>query len=134
MQCNGCNRVKYNKSKEQCLLLTIPVPSSTEKGTPVGLDACLESTFAESLIEDFACNVCNKKTTVSDRKRFITFPRNLAICLKRIVFDEWVPKKLEIELQHGAEAVLNLAAYGGGTCELKEGEQGFPVAEEPDEV
>jgi uncharacterized UBP type Zn finger protein len=85
--------------KDHCLLLTIPVPASTVKGTPVSLDRCLEATFAEQMIEDFACPCCNAKTTVSDRKRFITFPRNLAVCLKRIVFDDWVPKKLEIELE-----------------------------------
>ena len=84
--------------KDQCLLLTIPVPSTTEAGTKVSLDACLEATFADQMIEDFACPCCNEKTTVADRKRFITYPRNLAMCLKRIVFDDWVPKKLEIDL------------------------------------
>ena len=98
LQCQGCNRVKYNTIKDSCLLLTIPVASNAEKGTPVSLDACLEATFADSVIEDFACPCCNAKTNVTDRKRFIAYPRNLAVCLKRIVFDDWVPKKLEIEL------------------------------------
>ena len=126
--------MKYNRIKDQCLLLTIPVASNAEKGTPVSLDACLEATFADSVIEDFACPCCNAKTNVIDRKRFISFPRNLSICLKRIVFDDWVPKKLEIELQTDHEAAIDLTRFGGGTCELKEGEEGFPVAEEPDMV
>ena len=99
LQCQTCHRVKYNRMKESVLLLTIPVPSNTEKGTPVQLNDCLEATFTDSIIEEFACPFCNAKTNVSDRKRFISYPRNLAVCLKRIVFDEWVPKKLEIELQ-----------------------------------
>ena len=55
LQCQACNRVKYNRIKDQCLLLTIPVASNAEKGTPVSLDACLEATFADSVIEDVAC-------------------------------------------------------------------------------
>lgn len=96
----ACNRVKYNRVKDQCLMLHIPVASSAEAGTPVTLEACLDATFADSVIEDFACPCCNAKTNVTDRKRFIAFPRNLAVCLKRIVFDDWVPKKLEVALQH----------------------------------
>lgn len=134
LQCQSCQGVKYNKIKEHCLFMTIPVASSAEAGTPVSLSDCLAATFSDQMIEDFACPQCNAKTIVSDRKRFMTFPKNLSTCLKRIVFDDWVPKKLEIELQSDYEGVLDLAQYGGGTCELKEGEQGFPQAEEPDMV
>ena len=134
LQCTTCNKVKYNRIQDHCLLLTIPVPSNTEKGTPVQLNDCLEASFVDSTIDDFACSHCNAKTTVTDRKRFISFPNNLAICLKRIVFDEWVPKKLEIELQTDSEAPIDLSRFGGGTGELKEGEEGFPQAEEPDMV
>lgn len=105
--------------------MTIPVASNTEAGTPVSLDACLEATFSDSVIEDFSCPSCNAKTNVTDRKRFITYPQNLAVCLKRIVFDDWVPKKLEVTLQADREATLDLSRFGGGTCELKDGEQGF---------
>ena len=117
--------MKYSKIKDQCLLLTIPIPSNSEPGTPVSLDACLEATFADQLIDDFACPGCNAKTTVADRKRFIKFPKNLAVSLKRIVFDDWVPKKLECALQHDKEATIDLSRFGGGTGELKDGEVGF---------
>jgi len=134
LQCTQCHCVKYNRIKDQQLLVTIPVASNAEAGTQVGLDACLEATFADSVIEDFACAVCNAKTMVTDRKRFIKFPRNLVICLKRIVFDDWVPKKLEIDLAADPEAVLDLSRFGGGTCELRAGEFGFPESQEPDMV
>ena len=45
-----------------------------------------------------------------------------------------MPKKLEVELQTEQEGSLDMARFGGGTCELKDGEQGFAVAEEPDMV
>ena len=54
--------------------------------------------------------------------------------MKRIVFDDWVPKKLEVDITMDNDAPIDLARFGGGTCNLKEGEEGFPVAEEPDEI
>ena len=36
-------------------MLHIPVPSNTEAGTPVPLEACLEATFADQVIEGFDC-------------------------------------------------------------------------------
>ena len=134
VQCQSCNKVKYNRIKDHCLILHIPVPSNSEAGTPVTLDACLESTFSDSVIEDFACPQCNAKTNVTERKRFITFPRNLAMSLKRIVFDDWVPKKLEVALQCDYDSNIDLSRFGGGTGELKDGEQGFPEGEVPDMI
>ena len=118
-------------------MLHIPVPSNTEAGTPVPLEACLEATFADQVIEGFDCPQCNAKTNVIERKRFISFPRNIAMCLKRIVFDDWVPKKLEIALQTDIESAIDLSRFGGGTGELKPGEEGFPqpaAGEEPDMI
>lgn len=48
--------------------------------------------------------------------------------LKRIVFDEWVPKKLEVALVADHEGLFDFARFGGGTCELKDGEVSFPSA------
>ena len=56
------------------------------------------------------------------------------MCLKRIVFDEWVPKKLEVDLQTDHEGTLDLSRFGGGTCELKDGEVKIPTAEDADFV
>ena len=134
IQCTKCNCVKYNKQKEQCLMLTIPVDSKVEKGTPVELGACLEATFSESLVEDFNCPKCQEKTVVKDRKRFITYPTCLAFALKRIVYTDWVPAKLEIELVLGKDDIVDLTPYVGVNAELQEGEEGFPQAEEPDEI
>ena len=56
------------------------------------------------------------------------------MCLKRIVFDDWVPKKLEVSLQTDHEGLLNLARFGGGTCELKDGEVPIPSAQDADMI
>jgi len=69
-----------------------------------------------------------------ERKRFVTYPRTLVVCLKRIVFDEWVPKKLEIELQMDVDGIHDFEKLKGNNCELQPGEEPFAEAEEPDMV
>lgn len=83
--------------------LSAPVASNVEKGTEVLLQACLDNFFSEGLVEDLQCAGCGTKTNQTKRQRFITYPKVLAITLQRFVHDDWVPKKLEIELQvpHG---------------------------------
>ena len=77
---------------------------------------------------------CGQKAAHSERKRFITYPKTLVVCLKRIVFDEWVPKKLEVELQMDVDGIHDFEKLRGNDCELQPGEVGVPEAEEPDEV
>lgn len=115
-------------------MVTIPVDSKVEKGTPVDLEACLQATFQEALVEDFTCSKCQAQTVVKDRKRFLTYPTCLAFALKRIVYSDWVPAKLEIELQMDKDGVLDLTRFKGNNAELQDGEVGFPQAEEPDFV
>lgn len=99
IQCETCNKVKYSTQKEGMLNIQAPIDSKCEKGTPVELSACLEKFFGDSLIDDVFCASCQKKTQFSQRYRFISYPKTLCMQLQRFVFDEWVPKKLEIELQ-----------------------------------
>jgi ubiquitin carboxyl-terminal hydrolase 5/13 len=112
------------------LALIAPVDSKVEKGTEVGLDACLERYFADHEIDGVNCPVCAKATTYTQRYRFIRYPKCLCIVLQRFVYDDWVPKKLEIELQVPlkADEVLDLESkYTSKTnCKLAEGEEGFP--------
>lgn len=52
LQCSVCKKVRYKKTTENMLLLTAPVSSKVEKGTPVDIDACFEKFFADGEIED----------------------------------------------------------------------------------
>ena len=70
----------------------------------------------------------------AERKRFISYPKTLVLCLNRITLDEWVPKKLEVELQMDVDGVHDFEKMRGNNCELQPGEVGVPVAEEPDEI
>ncbi len=69
-----------------------------EKGTPITFESCLEKYFGDEMVPDFFCGTCNKKTVCVKRNRINTFPKVLVINLFRFIFDNWVPKKLEIEL------------------------------------
>lgn len=126
IQCNKCKGVKYSEEKDQELILRAPVDSSIEKGTPVDLNACLDSYFADSIVDDFNCPVCKERTTVTVTKRFINYPKQLTVILKREVYDGWVPKKLEYELQLPQNEPINLEKYRKG--DIPEGEVQLPEA------
>lgn len=98
LQCTGCGKVKYSSYTDNQLQLIAPVDSKVEKGTEVQIDACLETFFADSALEGVNCPVCQKACDYTQRYRFLRYPKVLCVVLQRFVYDDWVPKKLEIEL------------------------------------
>ena len=137
LQCTSCGRVKYDSSKDNILSLIAPVDSKVEKGTEVPIDACLENFFAEHDIDGVNCPCCQKACTWKQRYRFLKYPKALCVVLQRFVYDDWVPKKLEIELQVPLkdDEVMDLESkYTSQTkCKLVEGEEGFPEGLEAEE-
>lgn len=100
LQCESCKCVKYMTQVENQLNLHAPVKSSSPKDTPVSIEDCLAMFFADHAIDgDLFCSKCEKKTQFSARYRFLNYPKTLAIVLQRFVFDDWVPKKLEIDFK-----------------------------------
>lgn len=129
LQCTQCKRVKYRTQSERILQLRAPVAGNVEKGTEVNISDCFENFFAEGLIEGVECAGCGTKSNYTRRQRFLTYPKVLCICLQRFVHDDWVPKKLEIELQvpNGDNANVDCEVYrsaGGG--KPVEGEELIP--------
>ena len=129
LQCMTCKRCKYKKIAERQLQLTAPVAPNVEKDTPVELGLCLERFFADTEIEGVQCDHCNAKTTFTQRSRFITFPKVLAVVIQRFVFDDIGPKKLEIAMQVPKDgASLDLQAFESATKgELAPGEEALPT-------
>ena len=82
------------------------------------LEACLQRFFGDEFIDDFFCGTCQKKTTCSKRQRINQYPKFLMMTLTRQVYDEWVPKKLEIELQVPADAAIDLERFRGNNGEM----------------
>ena len=128
LQCNTCKRVKYQTNVDNSLNIVAPVSSKVEKGTEVDFSKCLEAYFADSLVEDMQCAHCNKRCEFTSRIRIIKFPKVLCVTLQRFVFDDWVPKKLEIELQvPNGDTNIDFQIYKSqANGELLPGEEGFP--------
>lgn len=122
VQCNECLGVKYSISKAQQLILRAPVESSVEKGTPMELEACLQRFFADEIIPDFQCGTCQKRTICTKRQRLNTFPKVLSVVLTRQVHDNWVPKKLEIELQVPTTDAIDFERFRGTGGKVQPGE------------
>ena len=135
IQCTVCKKVKYSKFTDNQLNLIAPVDSKVEKGTEVDFGICVDNYFSEHTIEDVQCSQCDKRCNFNSRFRFLKFPRTLCVVLQRFVFDEWVPKKLEIELQVPDGAKIDFQKYMSATdCKPAEGEEAMPEAAENEEV
>ena len=80
---------------------------------------CLLAHFAEEKIDGLECAICNGKTTFSSTNRFVTFPKVLILVLQRFVHDDYVPKKLEVELTlpdgENYDAPINFEEYKSAT-------------------
>lgn len=50
-------------------------------------------------MEDIICSKCGKKCSFVERKRFITYPTIFPIFIQRQVMVNWVPRKLDIDMQ-----------------------------------
>lgn len=110
-----------------------PVDSKVEAGTPVELSACLERYFGDQVLEDVFCASCQKKSEFTQRLRFVTYPKTLCLTLQRFVFDDWVPKKLGIELQ--VKGPVNLEAFrSANNGQPLPGEEIIPESEVEEEV
>lgn len=69
-----------------------------EKGTKIEFEDCLQKYFGDEMISDFFCANCNKKTVCIKRQRINTFPKVLVINHFYFVLENWVPKKLDIDV------------------------------------
>jgi uncharacterized UBP type Zn finger protein len=74
------------------------------------------------MIPDFFCSQCNAKTICAKTQRFNSYPKVLVVVLQRFVYDQWVPKKLEIDLQVPQDVAIDFEKYRGNKGQLQPGE------------
>jgi len=115
LKCENCNRVRYSSVKQTDLSLPIPTEfadppikivdgekeserATRESLSKVSFNVCLDSFLADEFFE-FNCPHCNKKSKAIKNYRFLSFPRYLAVNMRRFVFEEWVPHKLSIKVE-----------------------------------
>ncbi|KAI9506640.1 hypothetical protein BX070DRAFT_240641 [Coemansia spiralis] len=139
LQCLECKRVRYQVQKSSSI--SIPVikrpleeqePSSGDsqkqlKFAPVSIGECMDLMFGEEELEGYSCPSCNKPTSAVKSMRFATFPKVLAVQVRRFELVNWVPEKLDVPVQVPLEGITLGAYHGQG---LQPGEEPLPETEE----
>jgi uncharacterized UBP type Zn finger protein len=81
------------------LNLNVPIdPKTAEKDTKVEFSECLKSFFEPRIQDQVHCPQCKEKRDFLRTPRLLSCPRHLPIVLRRFTFEDWVPKKLEVDI------------------------------------
>lgn len=124
VECMSSKKVKYTRRVEYCLPLVIPLEKATNleevkeyleksascpSGTKndkdivrhkVPLQACLDRFFAAEIIDKFYSSAIKGTTTAKKTSRLVNMPDFLMMHLRKFTLgDDWVPKKLDVEVQ-----------------------------------
>lgn len=104
LECINCHIVKYQKTTNFVLNLTIPNwELKKEKGSKVTLDECLSKLINSETVE-LNCPSCNKKSHFIKTQKINQYPAYLIIIFERFVYD-WVPIKLDVDFTFNSEKI-----------------------------
>ncbi|KAJ2180777.1 ubiquitin C-terminal hydrolase Ubp14, partial [Coemansia sp. RSA 532] len=129
LQCTKCSRVRYTTQKSSLLSLPVAkrplaaVEGAPQEFEPVQLAECFDMMTADETVDGYMCPSCEQPTTAKKSTRFATFPKVLAVQVRRFEFVNWVPQKLEIPVQV-PQGPIELGAYRGQG--LQPGEEALP--------
>ncbi|KAJ2833280.1 ubiquitin C-terminal hydrolase Ubp14 [Coemansia furcata] len=121
LQCLGCQKVRYQVQPARSVSLPVikrPIDSGL---APVSLAECLEVMAADEAVDGYQCPSCERATQAVKSTRFASFPKVLAVQVRRFELVNWVPEKLDISVQVPL-GEISLEAYRG---------QGIQAGEEP---
>ncbi|XP_023298160.2 ubiquitin carboxyl-terminal hydrolase 5 [Lucilia cuprina] len=132
VECMASKKVKYTSRQEFCLPLVIPLEKATnldevkeylekKANCPAGakndkdvvrhkvpLQACLERFFAAEVIDQFYSSAIKGTTTAKKTARLVNMPDYLMMHLRKFTLgDDWVPKKLDVEVKMPDELDLS---------------------------
>ncbi|KJE92496.1 ubiquitin carboxyl-terminal hydrolase ubp14 [Capsaspora owczarzaki ATCC 30864] len=121
LQCQTCHGVRYSRANSN--LVSVPlVPSTTTSKDPKKLPPMPKerATFDESIalftadeMVEFRCPTCGQQPAgASKRQRFLSTPEVLVLNAKRFVYEDWVPRKLDIDFQ--VPETIDLSAFLAG--------------------
>jgi ubiquitin carboxyl-terminal hydrolase 5/13 len=139
IQCLSCQKVRYKVDQQDNISVPVPVrrltldnrfaesdetreSSQNPEFEPVTLKECLDIFTGEEIVE-LTCSSCGSQDGFRKRSLFKTFPRNLAINIRRFEVVNWVPTKLNIPVEVGDEP-LDMSVYMSPG--LQEGEELLP--------
>ncbi|KAJ2848676.1 ubiquitin C-terminal hydrolase Ubp14 [Coemansia brasiliensis] len=121
LQCTKCNGVRYKTQTANSLSLPV-IKRMAEDGEtfePISIDECFRLMTAEESVEGYRCPACNEPTTAVKSTRFASFPKVLAVQVRRFEFVNWVPHKLDIPIQVPLTAI-DLASFRGNGLQPNE--------------
>eukprot|EP00743_Colponemidia_sp_Colp-15_P001664 GILK01001820.1.p1 GENE.GILK01001820.1~~GILK01001820.1.p1 ORF type:complete len:787 (-),score=161.23 GILK01001820.1:112-2472(-) len=115
-QCQNCSGVSYKNLPASEVTLPIPnhyhvaPPPSVEQqasnaakteqvvaAAPVPLSVCFDQFGSEEVV-DYNCTHCRMPTKALKSFRFSSFPDMLVLQIQRFVYDQWVPRKLDLKI------------------------------------
>jgi len=144
LQCQQCKCVRYATQTNSELPLPIPVEIKQkvdkdeetklktallgEDTDPVLFTKCVEAWGAESSSDGWNCPQCQAKTSVTKSSRFQTYPELLLVHMRRFVFDNWVPTKLNTEVEMDVKSAVELDAFRAQGLQAGEKEMPKPAA------
>lgn len=116
LQCINCKRVRYSSTEQDSILIDIPlekIPSSdAEEGDryqPVTLEQCLSRFTGQETVE-LTCSACNSKLGFLKRTLFKTFPATLIVNARKMIVENWVPRKVDVPVIVG-DGPFSLGGY-----------------------
>ncbi|KAI8322215.1 ubiquitin carboxyl-terminal hydrolase [Martensiomyces pterosporus] len=119
LQCKTCRKVRYKMQAASSVSLPVikrevedaadteETEGSKEKQQQqqqrkfksVSLAECLDLMASEETVEGYRCPSCQQATTAVKSTRFASFPKVLAVQVRRFELVNWVPQKLDIPVQ-----------------------------------
>ncbi|KAJ2883682.1 ubiquitin C-terminal hydrolase Ubp14, partial [Coemansia aciculifera] len=97
------------------------------KLAPVTFAECLDVMTADESIDGYQCPECQRPTTATKSTRFASFPKVLAVQVRRFELVNWVPEKLDVPVQVPLQEQVSLEAYRGQG--IQDGEEPLPESQ-----
>ena len=99
IECCKCHSVKYRKTKNWSLNLNVVNwKECKDENSKISIDDCINKFLGEEILNDISCPNCKEKTNWISTQKILNFPKYLILVFERFVFNDWVPVKLEVQL------------------------------------
>lgn len=111
LQCLSCKKVRYTTNEQDNIFIDIPleklplVEGEGEQYKPVSLKQCLDNFTSQEVVE-LTCASCGSKDGFAKRSLFKTLPSTLVVNARKMVVENWVPRKVDVPVIVGDDAFL----------------------------
>lgn len=99
LKCLGCNKVRYTDNKQNSISMMINIDHKLDGPGVVFPWSELLRNFSDPEYVEFLCPNCKATKNACKSYSFLTFPKVLVLLVNRNICPDWVPKKLECEVE-----------------------------------